>query len=482
MIDLTGKEIIFRKWIMVSLIALGIWMSLFFSSTLEHCLFLYFTIIACICVLPILRRIYKNKFDPFEPIFIIMFIIFMGFFTRPIYNFFFEDMVLINPLYVSREEMIRIYLTVTTLVIAGTGVFLIGYNLKSAINIGKSLPIISGNWSDFRTRRVVKLFSALGVMGYLATFAFTKRFVFFSHMEGMSLFFHVVNLFVFANLIILCHQKRFTKNYILHCVFTFLLLFSYFSRGRLAMFIIAIAVIYHYLIKRLSLKSFAYVMIPIVFLLIMLPNIRYFARFYDDPVVMARAVPFLTEYFSDPVNIVNELFSGDEFSFFDFFSMELEYVPDDLDFSPFYNVIVNTTFFVHSSLWPDKPLTFGRVLAGKFAKILPPSPAFSIFGDLYFSFTGIGLIVGMFFFGVMCRILYQYLVEAPDNKSVILIYAVVFSMIFWFVKVGISDCLELFIGRVLPVLLAAMYMSNFKLLHKSPRLKNKGPKTISIEQ
>lgn len=126
----------------------------------------------------------------------------------------------------------------------------------------------------------------------------------------------------------------------------------------------------------------------------------------------------------DPVSTASAMISqrGDEF---DTFLAIVSLYPDRIDYDYFG---IYARIFIHPIprlLWPDKPPLFSSSWDDLlFQSGIGWGSAESVLGDLYIQQGLLGVIIGMFAFGVLWKFFFAYLKKAPANGFMQLLYAV----------------------------------------------------------
>jgi len=112
-------------------------------------------------------------------------------------------------------------------------------------------------------------------------------------------------------------------------------------------------------------------------------------------------------------------------------------------------------FFVPRALWPDKPVSFSREFAQEFmghtgyAQATFVSP--SLFGELFLNWHVLGVVGGMFVFGVVQKTSYSYLMRDPSNPVSVLVHAVNLLFFMHLVEGSISAQLATWLSWFIPI-------------------------------
>lgn len=139
-----------------------------------------------------------------------------------------------------------------------------------------------------------------------------------------------------------------------------------------------------------------------------------------------------------------------EFNQFDWFVIILDLTPQTVPYQHGATFAQLLGQFIPRMIWPDKPPPFEYTLTRMVTGTESGSP-FTIAGEFYLNFGPVGMLLGMVFFGVLCRTAYAYLRAYPDNAAVVLLYGVFFANLPHFYTRNFAPMMFAFLLFILPI-------------------------------
>jgi hypothetical protein len=137
-------------------------------------------------------------------------------------------------------------------------------------------------------------------------------------------------------------------------------------------------------------------------------------------------------------------------------AMMLKAVPEKLDFLMGQSLI-NVLFMpIPRSLWPEKPVGLGHMIAQAIWPGAHGGPAPYAVTELFINFHIISVVIGMIFIGFCGRVIYSYLVSNPRNPGVVLIYT---TLLLSFGMGAISDFIISYLQVIIPIALSLFFIS-----------------------
>jgi len=152
------------------------------------------------------------------------------------------------------------------------------------------------------------------------------------------------------------------------------------------------------------------------------------------------------------------------FQGYELFLLMLQGMPSILDFQLGKTMFVDPVLFlVPRILWPGKPITLGNDVFQ--AAFMPEvfsysNPGLSIIAELYGNFSVLGIIVGMFLYGVFWKAVYSFLKAHDCSKSpgIVIIYAVLLSTLFESISGGVSSLMVNVFVYLVPLVLILKFI------------------------
>jgi hypothetical protein len=209
------------------------------------------------------------------------------------------------------------------------------------------------------------------------------------------------------------------------------------QRGPLAMGVLIAVISFHYLKRRVPIWLF----LAVYYVGIVASNVMYHWRVDDPDTPRIEAV---SQVVSEPTQIITT--HEKERRRFATTAMILDEFPDTYPYLMGESWVGMFTTFVPRWVWPEKSEAFEwndtRIIY-KISGIPAPTP---YLGVLYANFSWIGIVLGMFLFGMFHRGLYEWRSRDPQNPGTALLYGLLITF-FIPTSFGLSSILQ----YVLPV-------------------------------
>jgi hypothetical protein len=190
------------------------------------------------------------------------------------------------------------------------------------------------------------------------------------------------------------------------------------QRGPLAMGLLIACISFHYLRRRIPIWAF----LVVYYLGIVASNVMYHWRVDDPDTPRIEAV---SQVVNEPAQIIST--HEKERRRFATTAMILDEFPDTYPYLMGESWVGMVTSFVPRWLWPEKAETFEwndtRIIY-RISGI--PAPT-SYLGVLYANFSWLGIVLGMFAFGLFHRGLYEWRSRDPDNPGTAILYGLLIT-------------------------------------------------------
>jgi oligosaccharide repeat unit polymerase len=339
-----------------------------------------------------------------------------------------------------------------------------GYISDYGNRFAKLIPI---NKEPFNTKKIIKFacfleFLAIGLIAlevYFAKIPFKSLFALsleydysskWNSTEGnlIGLFHMGEALFIPAVLILVAfwHHEKLSNIIKINILLIFIFYLLTAARWRLILFTLSLFNLY--LIRKKRKISLYKILIIGICVMIVMPIIGYYRSISGpEKTVMIRGDKYIKSVMSS-------------LSIFETFLVIIDNIPKNMDFLYGDVLLYIPKYFIPRKIWPDKPypkeleiiwaLTGGRNL-GYTAPL---------FGELYINFGIVGVIVGMFIFGVFCRTIYEYWKKKPENITSQLILAITSPYIISLIDRGyIIQHLYIIFNIYIPLIIAFIFSS-----------------------
>ncbi|MCL0030151.1 oligosaccharide repeat unit polymerase [Thermodesulfovibrionales bacterium] len=399
---------------------------------------------------PIWYRIHKRSLDWIEPGIWFALFYFAHFGVRAIYNLMFGSPIIGLSLGAGDLGLLNVALGVS---IIGLLVFWLGYRVHFGKIVGNSLPVLPRKWNITSALVVallcilfgwgLRIFLALqvGGEGGVAAWLAADKFVVFAQAEG------TMYLNIFANLakvglFIIFILARMYKYPIYWFLFAFLLVpelvFNFIggSRAQFIFLLLGLVVILYMTSGRgykASMRYGRWAAILIIALIVLFPI---FSALRGGITTPQAVLSHATLFWADPTRLFEVVWARQHG--LDSLAVVIEHVPEIEPFALSQQLFLPLIAWVPREFWPEKPtISLGKIFYEKF---FPPifhegtAVAVTLPGQFYWALGLAGVIMGMFFIGVLWQVLFKYLVQPTNNLSNILVVSMIFPMFFVIVE------------------------------------------------
>jgi oligosaccharide repeat unit polymerase len=432
-----------------------------------------------VLLMPVVLR---HDFDLFEPISFVMLTTLLGVTLRSIYVGVFrnENIDVLLLLGKPAAEL----LTGGIAILLGLCALVAGYWIKTPTLKIRHLSLLQkDNWRKGRFILVIVLFSTIALIG---TIVFIRKagitFVVLSNISSKHTYFieeaqykysalgyyrWAASLFIPAFYLMLAWFAKSGKRWVSPVGFVVILLgllsaifpFLNSSRSDVAYVLILGMVIWHYLRRRISMRSLAWALGAI---LVVISVMTAFRKQADD-------IRHITTYMTGE-KVLETLVGNRNFFGVDKTAHIMENIPGKLPFAYGQTLITWVFAPIPRTLWPQKPIvSMGSVIGqevygtkdseGKGAGI---SPGF--IAELYWNFGYVGVIAGMFIMGVCLKFLYAtFKPYLTSNRNAVLVYTpVMFAFSFVLMGVTFSQAVIDSLTQLIPLVLAIFFVGRVR--------------------
>lgn len=423
------KNYLFLKWFFIIIVletAILLW-------TINRELFLFKILVNYLFVaglLPLIfEKIKKGKFDILSTLTVFTFFYLLIFGIRSIDLLIFSKHVLQN------EK--RYYITTIFYGILGLHFFQLAYFSQIHQAVLKPITKFRSDWSTKRLKIIIIIFSSISICSFYFIIKLSGGVSFYfgnirdamvAITSGSTIFFMGVLLIQIPLLTWFCmilERNKYSVFFFIYFILASILLISLGERGHFVFLLISMLICFHYLKRRIkTIQVFSLAMFIILFVVIY----GRYRDFTEENQQIKKAgikidLNILTTYryfigHFDQLRLTKDV---------------IRHVPEKLEFQygkTFFNFLVKP---IPSRIWQNKPQGAGRIIteslypkANSFGVTVAPS----LLAELYLNFHVIGIIIGMFIFGMVCKLLYELLMMNRSNKNIVVIYAICLPYIF----------------------------------------------------
>ena len=404
-------------------------------------------------------KLLKRKFDPFESMNLVIanyFIFFvlgpLGMFTPLAYRFFVGD----NPFHWLNMSLFYS--------IIGFVCIYLGYLAPVGGVIARGLPAFNLKWSKTKLKTIILFYTLLALLCYAwlvhlggGFWSFIGnigylRWTLLKYGTGYIIF--GIWFLVAANIIwhLWATQHKGGKLLLwLHTLMTLALFVTLGGRSAVIGIVMVIVAIYHYAWKRISLRK----LLIILLVMVIFAQVFVVFRWYSP-------AEFKEHLFNPAIAL--KFWLGD-ISSIRVFMRILEGVPAKLDYQLGRTYLNAPLFLVPRRFFPDKPSASADLVVealfpeyhlpgGGHTAALPPTMP----GELYLNFSIVGIILGMFLFGIFCKVGYSYLLKNTKKEMPILIYAVLVPLFLAATSGDFTIAARYLFTTLVPILMAIVFM------------------------
>ena len=407
------------SWLVLAALSIGAYLGRF---DVENSNYILLSFLFALLIIPIASRILRGNLDVFEPFPFFVILYFLVFFVKSFFVVFYPELFHYSDYVVPEFDSFIIRYTLGYLII-GILSFYAGYYLKTGVVLGNNFSTPLKEWNSLNVKIVVIVFSIIAVG---STFIFMQMaggiIYYLTHIylrgeiarEGGgyllwgSLFGIEAVLFLYTYFL----SQR-TRTYVVFWVFALTIGGMYLFLGSRILFIyvfLGILVIHNFLVKRIDLAR-------LILLSSILAGVVLFVGFSRNLLgegtqaiheVMVRKV-------SDSGNVLYTLFrllNPDTINY-DNFMIIISRVPLLLNYQYGLTYLHLLIYPIPRLLWHAKPSPIGT---GIFTEVFFPGEYFAgvtkgitLPGELYLNFGVLGILGGMFLFGIFLRELDNYI-------------------------------------------------------------------------
>lgn len=415
-------------------------------------------IFCAIIILSIRNDLKRNRFDVFEVKNWILATFAFFFVVKPILFLLDNNAAIriVSRYYIGDERVYFLALSIFCALIS-ISAFLMGYNVRLCRSIALKIPCFSGKW-DRRLCNLTIIFC--GLLSLLSLWIYFNIY-YDTNIEmvggaGRRLLSKYGFISAFSDVLLILSfglwmlgKKSNKKIKKLIAVIMLLAVFLGLRMGRtpIIQFLFIGIVIYHYSYKFLSVKKIAFLMLCLF--------------------IFGSGFLFLrSSHFFKSVDSVFEMFTYEQLISTQGLMLVLDEVPENIDYQYGKTFLHSLYVFAPRIIFPSKPdvpsvggwfaqKTFPHLRAGGFGITLP--------GELYLNFGMIGIIFGMFIYGMSCKIFYIFFKLNQNNRSAVLLYS---FTLFWIITLSYKYFYLFFaqyLKFVLLYIIAMAVITNFSL-------------------
>ncbi|MBD3341422.1 MAG: O-antigen polysaccharide polymerase Wzy [Candidatus Lokiarchaeota archaeon] len=407
--------------------------SIVLISLINTELFLYKFLINYLFVAAVIpfmfEKIKAGRIDLFSPLAV------FTFFYLLLFGFKAIDQVAFNREAILADEIYHIKTLLYAII--GLHFFQIGYFSEIGKLIARKIKSFPDGWSNRRIKIVTFFYSSFSIISFLVMIflsgGFSSYFLnihqnMISVVSGSAIIFLAVLAIKIPFLIWLYQilkKRRFSLKFFIYFLLVCFLLISLGERGHFVTLIFSIIVSYHYLKKRINFLKLAGLGLFMALFLVIFGMYRDFTT--QDYKIKKAGLDLklgVTSTYHIFMSNFDQLIRVKDV---------IKFVPEELDYQiggTFLNLFLKP---IPSRLWKEKPQGAGIVISKEIypkhyqAKV---SVAPSLLGELYLNFHIIGIIVGMFFTGIVGRALYSFLLKNINNSNGFIVYLFLLSSIY----------------------------------------------------
>lgn len=393
----------------------------------------------CIC-LPLLLRWARGRFDLFEPVVMIAATYLTYFVVGPLLRILEGDTSLMG------RNIEPLYALAFFAAIVAINVLWIGYHLPIGPYLTRQIPsgLLSGQRRKYSERQLRSFGVALalaGAGGVLLWSVQSGRSLGMFFLPGLvtqvdpggeygsSYFFLMIEFLIPAALLLLMGGGLSKKPW--YWVYFALVSIVYISIGfRYRILILWVATGTFYYLRKRSRPSKAVVLGGVTLVLVMAGWVQISRGYFRSAGQVGEVSTSIADARSRALS---------DTGIFETFAAVIHAVPDQIDYVYLEPVVQVFVHPIPRSLWPDKPMpdfldkigqAVGTPGSGRAGLAVPH------FGEYYLAFGWIGLVFGLFAFGVGCRTLWEWRLRAPSDPWRQAIFALSYAFIFQMITRG----------------------------------------------
>jgi oligosaccharide repeat unit polymerase len=411
----------------------------------------------------------KKKLDLFEIINWVFLYYTIGFVGLTLHTVIKKDSKILGLEYLGPIESNEILALTLFFLFLGLFGFLIGYYNRFGNVLSTIVPAPKNEWSVNRLKFVIIIYGLIGIfsfIGLVRSFGGVNEFLalkvsrsIFIKGSNKYLFIGITalksSLFLWLTFIIQSRKKIDLRFFSMYFLLVLGILFLLGGRSNLLSIFLTLLVLIHYLRTPVDIKKISIAVFSIL-------------------VIATTLWPFLENGVIFSFNILDNLYSKRNFDTVYNFAVLIQNMPENLEFqngktfvsallSPFPSSVINS--LGHN--FQEAHIIFTKNFLPKFYENRVGVPV-SFPGELYMNFGLLGILLGMIILGILGKGLYSYLRLYPDNKNVVLLYAIsAYSIFYAFIGGNFSNILPKFILQIGYLLIAIIFINKGKLIWKS---------------
>lgn len=452
---------------LISIISKNLFLSDYWGTFLIMGLFLL------IILIPLILSLFEGKFDPFEPVYLWIIIYGYLYLAKPFVQII-NNQAFSYGAYNYGNTNLNIALLLALL---GLICFYIGYYGNFGKKISNYLPVITSEISSKKLTIIAWGFIIIGFLGlnhYIQISGGWK--IFWSKPHGLgglaikstAYIYELPELMVIGFILIseifmhkiIIEKKKIRLINIINLIFAAIggvgiYTIIWGSRTYSSWIILAIVILY-FLKKqsRPALKTSIMAIFMLFLILSFIPIYRQYMHLGSDLSKIAANIDFQ--------KIINVAFNhNDEFNVY---LAETTLVPDSVPYD-YFNLYFRTLVHpIPRIIWPTKPAFLNSQWDDFLSKSgISWGSAESMLGDFYAQAGILGIIIGTFFSGILWKTFYQYLMKYSANRSVVLIYAVIFPNMFTYIAQSALIGFLKWAPYMVPSTIIALFLSRRKI-------------------
>lgn len=404
---------------------------MFYPSRSDARLSIYLlSLLGVILLSSVIYDVVHKKFDLFEAKNFVLLVFFYYYFVCPV-RFVIEPEFLQPPYDAMLSEGVAWS-------IIGLLFYMLGYSIGLGRKSKAFSPLLGeDDWNKTKTVIFVAFLFTLAIIG-IAVFAdraggisniiSTPRRMRSTIRAGSPYFYFLTYYLLIGTLILYASmigsgKIRIRKIFIICVCMAGILVTSFVmsgSRRNVIVMLITMVVFWHYYKKRMTTGKIIGAFGLIVCLFMFFGIIRAFMHDLDRVFELTRSAVER----APTSELLYTLMAGNVYRMF---LVLLSNVPESYGFlwgSSYYRLLF---VGIPRAIWSGKPKNISQM----FPELMMPEyrgrnivTSVTLLGEMYWNFSFVGIILGMFLFGILSKVLYRYLMKNKENKGAVLIYAV----------------------------------------------------------
>ena len=446
----------FLKWFLIFVIL----EAAIFVNLINCELFVFKLLLNYLFILALLPIIYeklrKNTIDIFSPLVVFTAVYLILFFLRALDLLIFQKKVIIE------DE--KFYVVSLIFSIIGLHFFHVGYFSNLGYAIYQKRKIFNWKWSIKKLKKITFVYSFISIFSLFLIIRLSGGILYHirnlreslvnvtSNTTILVLFVIIVKIPLIIWFSELIDRKKIPLFFYLYFIFVMIILLLIGERGPFAFLVLSVFVCYHYIKNKVRPISILGIIVMILLFLFA------YGQYRDFTQQVSKGTNFKLKL--KPELIYHYIIS--HFDQINHFKDIIKYTPDKVDFQygkTYLNFLVKP---IPSLVWENKPQGAGRIVTRYIypkAYNLNVTFAPSILGELYINFHLIGIIVGMFLFGLMIKILHIFLNNNLVSKNAIVVYSICVPSIIVELRGDFNVFTTFFLFELIFLIVALRYIS-----------------------